>query len=662
MGRCGSGPNIQVVKSATTLTFSGIKSYEAAEKLVVSQLGSNLKLSKIAKTLGPLKYEARRSNDLQRAGKLLQDAMAALQTVTSGTTEEETRRLHSMLFFARAQLALRSQNSLSDDDQRKALADARRAAELLPQRAQAWWVLGLALEMNACSEEAGEVLRKALLQGGLGPDRLVVQKKLTELTGGCSSQDDPVGEDDFLPWRVESVRHLDTVTPSVRLRLRCLDMVRLAGHLDAGDVWHVDVCAEVPTVDGIHEGSEEVERAYTPSSSSQAYFEGSMELVVKVVPTGKLSPFLATMKRPSSSSKDEATEATLNPLNASTFLRSTRPSLPPQPPLSQPLTSQQQQQQQQQQQEPQQEPQQGPQLAQPPQPQQPSQLLRISAPSCTLDLMGYVGAFVIAGGSAATVALQVCEGILKRHPKRGLVRLILCNRSVNDILLRARFEQLLLTYPSFRLVHCITDGQLPKGKPATAAWWVAGRLSTELIESVEPHLKAVVSGPPGLCQSANELLLASGRQQFDITILDECPAPEGTMGGGGKVFRTPTTTSTRATGTMTMTSKTMSGTSGGAPSSLPSWAPQSSIPNPIPDEAPVQTNAAGMSAAAKPKSAAMLTKVGKHSSSQPPKKGIKNQVSDDDYYEEPIQDCFGHFASSTSSFSQLSLAQTKQRR
>merc|ERR1719330_1476647 len=126
---------------------------------------------------------------------------------------------------------------------------------------------------------------------------------------------------------------------------------------------------------------------------------------------------------------------------------------------------------------------------------------------------------MIAGGSAITVALQVCEAVLRRHPKRGQVRLVLCNRTVEDIWFPDRLEELERRHGGFKVAHCISHGPLPK--PRGKQLWFTGRIRSEVLAAMDPHLRAIISGPPGLCAEAAALLGKLGQRSEDIVVLDE---------------------------------------------------------------------------------------------------------------------------------------------
>merc|ERR1712098_487568 len=82
----------------------------------------------------------------------------------------------------------------------------------------------------------------------------------------------------------------------------------------------------------------------------------------------------------------------------------------------------------------------------------------VSPPYCTREesLEGCRDLVMIAGGSAVTVAIQICQEALRLNPQGVLVDLVMCNHSAEDVLYQDVFDRLLERYPSFRLVHCIS--------------------------------------------------------------------------------------------------------------------------------------------------------------------------------------------------------------
>jgi hypothetical protein len=152
---------------------------------------------------------------------------------------------------------------------------------------------------------------------------------------------------------------------------------------------------------------------------------------------------------------------------------------------------------------------------------------------------------MIAGGSALTVALQVCHQVLKKRKARDeasmealdeeeevwhddyddepRVTLVLCNHTRRDVIFRDHFASMLEQYPNFNLVHCISTGPVVQ-ESGERIVWRSGHLNTEVLRpAAEAGLQAVVSGPPGLCKATLEAWVALGRSETDLKILDELP-------------------------------------------------------------------------------------------------------------------------------------------
>jgi len=172
---------------------------------------------------------------------------------------------------------------------------------------------------------------------------------------------------------------------------------------------------------------------------------------------------------------------------------------------------------------------------------QPGSNLRVSQPHRTLDPTEYrEGVVMVAGGSAVTVALQVCESILALVERKnaedaitapaylsgGEVHLVLCNKTAEDVLFVDRFEGLLKANASFHVTHCLSKGKPPATSADGRATWRAGRLNEEVMNDLPRRFKAVVSGPGGLCRTSFDLLQKFGRSEEQIAVLDSLPDVE----------------------------------------------------------------------------------------------------------------------------------------
>eukprot|EP00933_Yihiella_yeosuensis_P031941 TRINITY_DN25530_c0_g1_i1.p1 TRINITY_DN25530_c0_g1~~TRINITY_DN25530_c0_g1_i1.p1 ORF type:complete len:605 (-),score=162.60 TRINITY_DN25530_c0_g1_i1:91-1905(-) len=153
----------------------------------------------------------------------------------------------------------------------------------------------------------------------------------------------------------------------------------------------------------------------------------------------------------------------------------------------------------------------------------PGDNILVTKPVKTLEPSDYkMGLVMVAGGSAVTVALQVCEAVLQFASTLGQVHLALCNRTKDDVLLEDRFEELLTKYPAcFHVTHCISQGELPTS--SGLAKWHKGRVNQQVLSAAPKHLKAVISGPGGLCRTSFDILKRLGRTEDQIAVLDDLP-------------------------------------------------------------------------------------------------------------------------------------------
>jgi len=164
--------------------------------------------------------------------------------------------------------------------------------------------------------------------------------------------------------------------------------------------------------------------------------------------------------------------------------------------------------------------------------------LLVSAPIMTENMDGCPGLVMIAGGSAVTVAIQVCEEVLRHEKKDVHVELMMCNSTVEDILYQDIFDTMLKKYPAFRLAHCIsslceTGNAPPKYKDANerVVWY--SRLTNKVKQTVipqhdvirieHPNTMCMVSGPMGLCKASLSIWEALGQPKERLHILDELP-------------------------------------------------------------------------------------------------------------------------------------------
>lgn len=419
MGRCGHGPNVEVINGDQASVVSGIASYELLEQLAVSRV-ARLEVSSLQRKVARIKYDVRREQSPEKKSHLLEEGFNLIG--------ERSDHLMCELLVLRAQVQLNNCIPL-------ALSDARLATQLVPTSTQAHLALADVQEAAGHVKETAASLRKALLLGkGLGSDRSVVAQRLALLEG---STDRLYME--YLPWRVVETTRLSH--NAILISLESKDLQATAVHLGGGDVWHLDVRLPV----GATTSEEAVERSYTPSSSAEDYQEGRVAFAIKIYAGGKLTPHLETLR--------------------------------------------------------------------------PGDELELSPPQQTMEPDSFTGLLMVAGGSSVTVALQLCESVLRRHPKRGQVRLVLCNHVKEDVWFLDRLHALLDSYAGFKIIHCIAEGPLPNPHDRKGQWR-SGRVGEQVLARIEPHLRAVVSGPPGLCIATVSLLSRLGRPRDKIEVLD----------------------------------------------------------------------------------------------------------------------------------------------
>jgi len=152
----------------------------------------------------------------------------------------------------------------------------------------------------------------------------------------------------------------------------------------------------------------------------------------------------------------------------------------------------------------------------------------VSPPAHTLKLDDIKDMVMIAGGSAITVAIQICGSVLKSQSD-AQVDLLMCNRGLEDVLYADVLEDLQTRYSSFKVVHCLSAG-FPAGHVGAnpKALWHSGRVSKDVIRPPKAGTKCVVSGPMGLCQAAVDIWAALGQDKETLEILDDLPSVEET--------------------------------------------------------------------------------------------------------------------------------------
>jgi ferredoxin-NADP reductase len=148
----------------------------------------------------------------------------------------------------------------------------------------------------------------------------------------------------------------------------------------------------------------------------------------------------------------------------------------------------------------------------------------MSPPIVTEKLEGYHDLVMIAGGSAVTVAIQICQEQLRCQPQGVWVDLYMCNHAFEDVLYQEYFDKMLAQYAQFRLVHCLSKGGPPEQPAGHSKTMYRGRLTTDVFhENPRPRAKCIVSGPRGLCRAAVDIWKGFGMAEDSVHCLDELP-------------------------------------------------------------------------------------------------------------------------------------------
>jgi len=511
LGRCGKGPNVEVIeKSGARKIKEGVKSFSRMMEVV----GDSSRISGVEKETAKLKFSLRREADTAKKDALLAQAFAKLGG-NAKVAAAQYPWLYSTLLVLRSSHTMKAQPS-------NALDDAQQALALSPQWAQSHIACANVLESLGRAKEAAAEVKEAI-QIGKGVELRALQRLLTRLERkGMQQQDGPTeavlatAATPAVPAAVQdkvaktSKQEKDAVESAGKKpkkerkeKSNAQKAVTQAAPLQATQSAEKIDLEAVPdfmpwVLDEVHSlnhncllmrfllrdrpalcaalaedlssiwhidlkvrlpDGEEVVRSYTPASDSSALSLGCIDLMVKVYPQGKMTQHLASL-RPSSS-------------------------------------------------------------------------VLVSKPQCTLDPVEFPsGLVMVAGGSAVTVALQVCEAVCKflhtmpakqmEPPAQRGVHLVLCNHLTVDVLYARRFTELQVQYPEIlQVVHCISRGPVPIGAALGEATWRSGRFRMAALPSKSFNkLPAVVSGPPGLCRSALDALLAFGIPRLRVEVLD----------------------------------------------------------------------------------------------------------------------------------------------
>ncbi|CAK0866689.1 unnamed protein product [Prorocentrum cordatum] len=298
------------------------------EKLVEQVDG--VVVSSLQRQLGKAKWAARREEDAEVRKQLMAEAFEALEkgSANGGLDAITAPQLRSELLVMRSRQLIKSQPEA-------ALSDAREARELKPSWGQARLALCGALEAGGLFTDALAELKEAQRLGGsvdagsLRRQMIRLERKAaTEVRaspptapreaaaapeapaarpepsaagaatppGAAAGAAPPAAAPceelpELLEWEIDGIARLSH--DCIEVRLHCQDQALLArqcvDHAPT-DTWHVDLLAEGGQL------QEQVRRSYTPVSTGKDYIDGTLVLMLKVYPKGKMSRHLASLR------------------------------------------------------------------------------------------------------------------------------------------------------------------------------------------------------------------------------------------------------------------------------------------------------------------------------------------------------------------------------
>merc|ERR1712032_143237 len=191
--------------------MGGIDNFDKMQQLIVDNVKDS-QLEDMLQEVARLKFQARR---LPNKGKLkkIEEAFNALGG--EQTAVEQSERQASQLLVLRSQAILQS-------DAAFALRDAKTAARLTTSSPQPFIAMADALERLNQLEYAGEAVQQALKRTKEGPEKLQLQKRMTEVEKRISSSkehpSDPQDSHQDMKQAWQSAPEKQDITAKVRRR------------------------------------------------------------------------------------------------------------------------------------------------------------------------------------------------------------------------------------------------------------------------------------------------------------------------------------------------------------------------------------------------------------------------------------------------------------
>eukprot|EP00927_Polykrikos_kofoidii_P078760 TRINITY_DN75578_c0_g1_i1.p1 TRINITY_DN75578_c0_g1~~TRINITY_DN75578_c0_g1_i1.p1 ORF type:complete len:648 (-),score=112.43 TRINITY_DN75578_c0_g1_i1:155-2041(-) len=508
LGRCGEGPNVEICKGGRESIVTGVNAFKRVEKLALDHCNGS-QLGEFQRKVCKLKYDARRLEEPSQRMAKLKQAFELL----GGEGEEAEANEPALL----ADLLLMRSLENARIDHAASAADAARTIGLTPNRAIAHEVLGDALERMDKLPEASEAMQKALSLR-VGIEESAVKRKIKRIDRKLKQNVQP-----------EPTVVADAETADVNVSGEKVDEeVEDAGNGDGPDPADVAAAAFAAVSSAMEDdtGIAAAVIGFVPWVVNETSWlnKNCVRLVLSgpkiPKPTyerlDELEPLPPDIdmwhidicaELAQGGKDDEEKEEIIRsytPLSSMEHFRQGRLELMVkvyrQGRMSQHLGS----------------------LAL-------GAKVLVSEPLVTNVTTAELlqGVVMIAGGSAVTVAMQVCAAALRSGVA---INLALCVHSEDDIIFKDRFDALQRMFRHFRVAYCVSEGlsSSTNGKTGRADFF-AGRLKPGALlpdlgisrsAMVAKRPFAIVSGPPGLCLAGQNMLQQLGWVPESIRLLD----------------------------------------------------------------------------------------------------------------------------------------------
>lgn len=509
LGKCGKGPNVEVQDGGSKQLKTNVKSFKKAVELV-EEVGCSV--SSKASKVGKIKYALRRESDASKKMTLLDEAFQVL----GGETNKSEPILLASLLILRSQIYLK-------DKMGSALKDAEAAASLVPGWAQANLAFANALEACARSAEGVKVMETAL-QIGKGLNLGVNKRAMKRMER--KAQEEADNPEDTEARRKKAMETVAKPKAAAKGKAKAKAKpdegkgkakARAKSKDDKAVATKKDVKTEAKAADVVPEAKSAADDTGGPTD----WIDWKIEQIDKLNHDCIRMLFKTTEAQSVENHKfpnedvwhvdflkedGENVMRSYTPISTSTQYKAGTLEfmikIYPEGKMTKWLST-----------------------------LKVGDLLPISSPLPTSKPQDYVdGIFMVAGGSAVTVAIQLCQAVLKLNPAAP-VQVAMCNRDFEDVLYNEIFEDMMTRHSTFDAVHCISRGALPDPLPKGRVGWKKGRLSKQVLQpAVGSSMKGVVSGPMGLCRTTMDTWLALGLPESSFDSIDEMAPPQAASG------------------------------------------------------------------------------------------------------------------------------------